>query len=131
MLKVFLSLSFAFFTSACSTPAKVSPDLHIGIRETISKHLNELRTCYEQGLTKQKDLKGKVVVEFEMNDFGKVIRVHTDPTKSTLFNEDLNRCIYSVFDRMQFPRLKLDQNLTVYFPFFFDDKKPNKENDQI
>jgi hypothetical protein len=66
-------------------PAKKVPEPRMGkvaqvvggldkdlIRRVVRAHINEVRYCYNQGLAKDPNLKGRVAVQFQIGSTGKV-----------------------------------------------------------
>lgn len=87
------------------------------IRRVIREHLREIRNCYEQELQKSPDLYGKVVLEWDIEEEGRVSRVSTK--SNALGNDRVANCIMSRLKMWKFPDPPKDQVGRVIFPFVF------------
>lgn len=98
--------------------AQVSPGLDPDIvRRIVRAHIDELRSCYNTGKTKQPQLAGSVTIAFEIGAKGKVASstVH----ESTLTPDDaaVPSCFAKAIKRWQFPRLTGVKSVSVTYPF--------------
>jgi hypothetical protein len=89
------------------------------IRRIVKAHVNEVRYCYNEGLTKDPELAGRVVVQFVVGPEG------GPPTKSAVESTDLEdgevaECIASAVGRWQFPRPGNDEHVLITYPFDLD-----------
>lgn len=71
------------------------------IRRVIRQHLNEVRFCYEQGLSTKPDLEGRVIVSFIISPTGTV--QSSSLAKSTVGSNDVEQCIVKAVRRWSFP----------------------------
>jgi Ca-activated chloride channel family protein len=85
------------------------------ISDVITRHLNQIRYCYQRALQKQPDIEGKVVITFEIDEDGKVKTAQVK--SSTLGSPEVESCLVGRFLRMQFP--DTGGNITVSYPFVF------------
>ena len=107
--------------------AKKVPDARVGkaeivgeldkdlIRRVVRAHINEVRYCYNQGLTKDPNLKGRVSVQFQIGSTGKVpsaVVSETDVKDGSVTN-----CIAQAVRRWQFPKPQSGGNVIVTYPF--------------
>jgi hypothetical protein len=87
------------------------------IDAVIRRHLNEIRYCYERGLTVRAALNGKVVVKFVIAKDGTVSSAAIK--SSTLNDPEVEGCVAARFLRMRFPAPKGGGIVIVSYPFVF------------
>ncbi len=85
------------------------------IRRTVRGHINEVRFCYRQGLAREPELGGRVLVEFVIGGIGEVTA--SSVTKTTVGDEDVGTCIAKAAKRWTFPRPSDGTDVTVGYPF--------------
>lgn len=84
------------------------------IREVITKHIGEVKHCYELELEKNNNLAGRVMVFFKISAEGKVTESKIDQT--TLRNETAEKCIADAVRTWEFPKPK-GGVVAVTYPF--------------
>jgi predicted component of type VI protein secretion system len=87
------------------------------IRRVIREHIREIRSCYEKELQRSPDLYGKIVLEWDIEEEGRVSRVVTK--SNALGNDNVANCIMSRLKMWKFPDPPKDQVGRVIFPFVF------------
>lgn len=87
------------------------------IRRYIRRHLNQVRSCYEQRLASSPDLAGRVAVRFTIGATGQVSR--SDVASSTLGNPQTEQCVAGVVRQIQFPAPEGGGVVQVTYPFTF------------
>ncbi len=85
------------------------------IRRVVRAHINEIRHCYNQGLAKDPNLKGRVSVQFQIGSTGKV-PVSTI-SESDIKDKNVSSCIASAVRRWQFPKPLGGGTVIVTYPF--------------
>ena len=85
------------------------------IRTIIRQHLDEVKGCYEPELTKQRDLFGKIMVQFTIAHSGEVIA--SVRQSSTLGNPRVEDCIVKATRRWRFPIPPNGGIVIVSYPF--------------
>ncbi|MFX7849542.1 AgmX/PglI C-terminal domain-containing protein, partial [Acinetobacter baumannii] len=79
--------------------------LDIGvIRDRVSSHFGDFRTCYERGRKSQPDLVGRVAVRFVIDERGGVSGAQDEG--SDLPSADVVSCIVHGFEKLTFPAPK-------------------------
>jgi TonB family protein len=63
------------------------------IMAVVHSHSSAIQACYQRGLKRDPDLRGKIVVRFTINYLGKVTKVNV--VNSTLNNPSVERCVVS------------------------------------
>jgi len=87
------------------------------IARKVKARMSLIKGCYERHLQRNKNLKGKITIEFSINPRGRVSS--TRIIKNTTGVSAIGRCIEQNFKRrLRFPRPK-GGSVTVRFPFFF------------
>jgi hypothetical protein len=85
------------------------------IRRIVRAHINEVRYCYNQGLTKNPNLEGRVKVQFTIGPTGQVpVAVVSEKTIS---DNNVAQCIAKAVKRWKFPRPQAGGNVVVTYPF--------------
>jgi len=87
------------------------------IQKIIRRNMPQIRWCYQQGLQKNSNLEGKVVVNFTISSVGKVIQ--TAIKQSTMHNDEVEQCVLSKISRWKFPEPKGGGIVQVNYPFIF------------
>src|SRR3569623_3246570 len=85
------------------------------IRTIIRQHLDEVKGCYEPELTKQRDLFGKIMVQFTIAHSGEVIA--SVRQSSPLGNPRVEDCIDKATRRWRFPIPPNGGVVIVSYPF--------------
>ena len=85
------------------------------IRRIIRRHINEVKYCYEQELTKQPDLGGRIMVQFTIAASGQVIASVLQ--NSTLGNGRVENCTVQAVRRWEFPAPLGGGIVIVSYPF--------------
>jgi TonB family protein len=85
------------------------------IRRIVRAHINEVRYCYNQGLTKDPKLSGRVEIAFEIGGTGKVTSATVEDT--TLSDKAVGTCVAKAVKRWKFPRPRDGKAVSVKYPF--------------
>ena len=90
------------------------------IRRIVRAHLNEVRSCYNAGLTKNPNLQGRVTIQFSIVGSGKVASsvVQEDTAK----DGSVANCIAKAVKRWQFPRVNGGGTALVSYPFMLQSR---------
>jgi TonB family protein len=88
------------------------------IRRVVRSHINEVRHCYNQGLVRDPNLRGRVSVQFTIGPVGKVVLAA--PVESTLDDATVGRCVAKAVQRWNFPRPPSGGRALVTYPFVFE-----------
>lgn len=102
--------------SSGGTPfnGRLPPEL---VQAIVRKHYDAFRKCYEEGLRRTPDLKGKVVVRFVIGRDGGVDSVRNDG--SELPDTSVVQCILDAYWDLCFPRPE-GGIITVVYPIMFE-----------
>lgn len=91
------------------------------VRRVIRSILNQIKSCYERQLRVNSSLEGKVVIQFEIMDQG---RVRTAKTKSsTLSDSTVESCVAARIKEARFPEPPQGVIAVVDYPFVFGAQK--------
>jgi TonB family protein len=85
------------------------------VRDVVRKHINEVRSCYNAGLTLCPNLNGRVAIEFVIEPNGKVRSAEV--LESTHKDTRVPACIAGAVERWRFPKPKDGKPVTVIYPF--------------
>jgi TonB family protein len=87
------------------------------IRRIIRRHINEVKYCYEQELTRKPELGGRVAVQFTIAATGQVIASVLQ--NSTMQNVRVETCVVNAVRRWEFPKPLGGGIVIVTYPFSF------------
>ncbi len=87
------------------------------IRRVIQANLKAIKACYEKQLNRRPDLFGKLVIEWDIGDGGRVMRAHVK--SSELSAPEVGSCVVTHLKTWTFPTPPTNNEVTVSFPFFF------------
>ncbi|MCB9596128.1 MAG: AgmX/PglI C-terminal domain-containing protein [Sandaracinaceae bacterium] len=85
------------------------------IRRVVRRNLNQVRFCYEQGLSTNPSIEGRVVVSWTVDGNG-VVQAST-VASSTLANASVESCIANAVRRWSFPQPDGGMPVGVNYPF--------------
>lgn len=89
------------------------------IRRVVRAHINEVRHCYNQGLSTDPNLAGRVSVQFQISGTGKVVAAVAVPSSTTLDDVSVQRCVARAVKRWSFPKPSTGGTSMVTYPFVF------------
>ncbi len=88
-----------------------------GIRRVIKSIIGQIRACYESALRSQENLEGSFLVEFDINDQGKVLR--SISKASTIGSKAVENCVAHRIRAQKFPASPKGVVGEVSYPFTF------------
>jgi len=86
------------------------------IDDTVRRHLNQVRYCYQRSLVRDPSIAGEIVVKFVVEADGSVSSATAE--EATLPDEVVD-CILGVFDQMVFPEPTNGGIVISTYPFVF------------
>lgn len=89
------------------------------IRRVVRSHINEVRHCYNQGLTRDPNLSGRVTVQFQIGGTGRVTAAVPTVKGTSLSDKGVQRCVAKAVRRWKFPRARNGGMSMVSYPFVF------------
>ncbi len=92
----------------------IDPEL---IRKVIRDHQDQVRYCYEQQLTLNPKLSGKVSIRWQINSDGRASGPMMEASETTLQNDEVGRCIMSRIVTWEFPKPKGGGIAIVKYPW--------------
>lgn len=94
------------------------------VRRAVKTHLSEVKTCYDDAIKKDSKLgKGKIVIDFDVDDTGKVTSAKINEKKTTLKSRDVQQCLVGKFKSWTFPASPKGTIAAVSYPFVFQRDK--------
>ncbi|MFO7566611.1 MAG: AgmX/PglI C-terminal domain-containing protein [Enhygromyxa sp.] len=98
------------------TTAKITGDVDKDlIRRIVRAHINEVRSCYNAGLTRDPTLDGRVTIQFSIVGSGKV--ASSVVQENTTRDSQVANCIAKAVKRWKFPRVNSGGTALVSYPF--------------
>jgi TonB family protein len=88
------------------------------IRRVVRAHLNEVRGCYNQGLERDRTMKGRVAIQFTIGPDGRVPVAEVATTE--LKDVEVGQCIADAVKRWTFPAPEGGGNVVVTYPFLLE-----------
>jgi TonB family protein len=88
------------------------------VRRIVRAHINEVRYCYNQGLSRNPSLKGRVTIQFSINPSGDVSAARV--AESTVKDTTVSQCIVKAVKRWRFPKPPGGSNAAVTYPFVLE-----------
>src|SRR5690606_38262788 len=85
------------------------------IRRIVRAHINEVRSCYNAGLTRNPSLDGRVTISFSIVGNGKV--ASSTVQENTTKDSATANCIAKAVKRWKFPRVGNGGTALVSYPF--------------
>jgi len=102
--------------TALAPGEKVAGDMSKAIvRRIIRRHINEVKACYEQELSRQPDLAGKIDVQFTIAASGEVVA--SQLARSTMGNARVESCTVEAVRRWQFAKPLGGGVIVITYPF--------------
>ena len=87
------------------------------IDAVIRRNMSQIRYCYQRELTKDPNLKGKIIVKFVIAGDGSVSKA--DIKSSSMGSPAVEGCITGRFKKFKFPEPKGNGIVIVSYPFIF------------
>ena len=118
-------LAVVFFAGCAHSPSnatkteeapKIDKD---SIRAVIQKNLKPIKACYVKELNLHPGLSGKLVLEWDIGDAGKVVKARVK--SSELKDAEVGNCVVARLQTWTFPEPPKNNEITVSFPFFFSE----------
>ena len=87
------------------------------VRRVVRAHINEIRHCYNQGLARNPNLKGRINVRFRIGGDGKVLA--SEIAEDTLGDPTVGTCVLSSVKRWVFPK-PAGSSVDITYPFVLE-----------
>lgn len=87
------------------------------IKRVIQNNIRAIRDCYNRALNKNPDLYGKIVLEWEFSEGGRVTAAR--PVSDSTGTSEVASCIIGRLKTWTFPEPPPDQRAVVRYPFVF------------
>ncbi len=89
------------------------------IRRVVRAHIGEVRECYNEGLMRKPDLRGRISVSFVIDDRGRATEATV--AESTLDDATVEACVVRAVGRWRFPAPPPGMgNVKVTYPFLLE-----------
>lgn len=87
------------------------------IREVVRGHIDEIRHCYNEGLARDPQAQGRIVIDFTIGTDGAV--VHSAVGSSDMADAQVPECMRTVVTTWQFPAPE-GGHVVVSYPFVLE-----------
>jgi len=87
------------------------------IRRVVRSHINQVRHCYNQGLTRDPNMRGRVAVKFAIGPTGRVLS--SIVSENGVGDRDVGTCVANAVRRWKFPAPHGGGSAMVTYPFSF------------
>ncbi len=88
------------------------------IRRIVRAHINEVRHCYANGLSRRPRMRGRLAIRFTIGSSGKVSA--STVSRSSLGDTRVEHCISAAVRRWKFPKPQDGDDVVVTYPFVLD-----------
>lgn len=105
-------------SSSPTSDMKVTTGIdHEAIRDAIWLESVEVQACYVKALKDMPELKGKLVIAFEVDETGKAKNLKRET--GTILNKDVFSCVAKALEAAEFPPAASGTVVSVKYPFVF------------
>lgn len=88
------------------------------VRRIVRAHIDEIRYCYNEGLTEDPELAGRVVIQLTLGEDGRASE--SKVASSDLSNDAVEECMANAMARWPFPAPKDGQKVVLSYPFVLE-----------
>jgi hypothetical protein len=118
-----LALTVGFVSSACSFIARDTPTYERDTSALLDTRSGKLQACYDQELTRNPDMAGKLTVTFTVEKkTGKVTQLAWDKSRTTV-SDSLATCVISAIDGLELAQPDQRDGVAT-FSYTFRNNKP-------
>lgn len=115
-MKKYLVLATLAIIPSLSNGASIDKE---SIRAVVVDNIKYVQTCYETALANNSTLRGKLVVDWIVNDKGDVEKATVNDAKTTLKDPTFLACAVGKLKTWKFPAAPKGQIVNVSYPFLF------------
>jgi hypothetical protein len=121
MAQILFSLTALLFFASCSSTPKANEMglLRPQVRAVVDSHMNDFNGCYKRSLKTNPKLSGTVTMDFEVGDSGKIVRLNTNTTGTSLRDRNVQNCVSKVMKSLSYPSAPSGTVLVTSYPFLF------------
>lgn len=116
-----LTLTSLLFLASCSSAPKGNEMglLRPRVHAVVDSHMNEFNGCYKRSLKTNPKLSGTMTMDFEVSDSGKITRLNTNSSATSLRDKNVENCVTKVMKSLSFPSAPSGSVLVTSYPFLF------------
>lgn len=122
MRKTIVLLTLAALGSGCSFIARDTETYKADNRNLLETKTPEVRACYDQALEADPNLKGDVVISYTIEKKTGKLTNMTVLTDQTTAPENLQNCVMSAVEGLEFPRPDQRDGIVQSFTWSFQGK---------
>lgn len=90
------------------------------VRIAVLTKRDQARACFDEARKGEPKMEGSVTFQWVIDPTGAVTQVAMDPTRSTLRNEKMDKCIISVLEKLHFAASPKGLETKTSYPFNFN-----------
>lgn len=110
---------FAFSMLLFAGPAfAASPTTEL-YRNTIQKNMDQVKACYLDRLKENPKLSGRLFVDWDIDDKGKVTRLVLNPRRISIKDDKLTQCVFAKIKSWTYKPAPKGKVVYLTFPFVF------------
>lgn len=108
--------------SSCSTTKNKTTEMALlrpQVRAVVDSNMETFNGCYKRSLKANPKLSGTMTVDFEVGDSGKIVRLNTNTSSTSLTDRNVQSCVTKVMKSLRFPSAPSGSVLVTSYPFVF------------
>lgn len=122
MVRLLAALATCLLLISCSTPPTKKSEMGLlrpRVREVLDSHRDDFSACYKKSLKTKPSLSGIMTVDFEVSDSGKIKRLMTNKSQTTIQDANIQNCVAKVMRNLSYPSAPTGTVLVTSYPFLF------------
>jgi hypothetical protein len=121
MVRVLVSFAALLLLASCSSTPKANEMslLRPRVHAVLDSHMDDFNGCYKRSLKANPKLSGTMTMDFEVGDSGKIVRLNTNTSSTSLRDKNVQNCVAKVMKGLSFPSAPSGAVLVTSYPFLF------------
>jgi len=104
-------------------PTTQSHDYISSVKTKVRAESDKVADCYTEAIKESEDLVGKIYFAWSILETGAIENLRVNREKSTIKSENLETCMFDIFNQISFDPLVDKDVVHVNYPFKFTGKK--------
>ena len=121
MVRFLASIATLLFLASCSSSPKANEMglLRPRVHAVVDSHMDDFNGCYKRSLKTNPKLSGTMTMDFEVSDSGKIVRLNTNNSGTSLRDKNVQNCVAKVLKSLSYPSAPSGSVLITSYPFLF------------